>query len=87
MKHPLLLWLVISAVYAVIAVFLGMTLRDEMVMLLWLYLMIGIPILISCLLLVVLFFKTNRKVFWTVFGLLVLTGAGIVGYDLLTVPR
>ncbi|ASS73967.1 hypothetical protein CIG75_02530 [Tumebacillus algifaecis] len=87
MKHSLIIWSIISAVYAAFAMFLGITLRDEMVMLLWLYLMIGIPLLIAYLMLIVLYHTASRKVFWTVFGLFVLIGAGIVGYDLFTVPK
>ncbi|TCP54632.1 hypothetical protein EV586_104253 [Tumebacillus sp. BK434] len=87
MKHSLILWSVVSLAYTVLAVFLGITLKEEMMMLLWLYLVIGIPILIAALILVVLYFTASRKAFWTVFGLFVLFGAGIIGYELITVPK
>lgn len=86
MKHSLRIWWVISLVYTAIAVYMGITLKDELVMLLWLYLMIGIPILLAYLLLVVLYHMASRKVFWTVLGIFVLIGAGIVGFDLMTGP-
>ncbi|ARU63460.1 hypothetical protein CBW65_22510 [Tumebacillus avium] len=86
MRHSLIIWSVISAIYAVLALFMGITLKDELVMLLWLYLAIGIPILIAYLLLVVLYHTASRKVFWMVLGFFVLIGAGIVGYDLMTGP-
>ncbi|MBL0389063.1 hypothetical protein JJB07_20940 [Tumebacillus sp. ITR2] len=75
---------ILTLIYLAFAAYLKFTLKDEMTVLLQLYLMIGIPLVISYFLLVVLYFKANRKVFWSVLGLLVLIGAGIVLGDLLT---
>lgn len=86
MKNAFKFWRYLLVLYVVVAVILRLAVRESDIWYFVYYLIFGIPALIGYFLLVLLYFKTNRKVFGVIVGIGCVVMGGWLFYELIYWP-
>lgn len=86
MKKALKWWGVLTGIYFAIAVVMLLTLREMDTLILYTYLAFGVPLLIGCLLLTILYYKMNREAFLKLVAVLCVLLMLVLLYETFYVP-